>query len=67
MYATIFYAKEPQKPHARVYFSQRQRKFALKKDNTEFITVDLKTSLLHHESTEAIIQIENEMCSKMIT
>lgn len=64
LYGNILYVKEPPKPQIQVVYSNREKRYISKSDNTEFILMDQKTSLLYYDSINAITQMENEVCSK---
>lgn len=67
VYGNGLFVKEPPTPHAKVIYSNKQRTFLPKKEITNSIKLfELKTTLYHIESSNAIMQIENELCSKTV-
>ncbi|XP_027845899.2 LOW QUALITY PROTEIN: dynein intermediate chain 2, ciliary-like [Aphis gossypii] len=65
VYGNGLFVKEPPTPHAKVIYSNKQRTFLPKKEITNSIKLfELKTTLFHRESENAIMQIENELCRK---
>lgn len=63
----MFYIKEPPKPPTQIIYSYRKKKFEPKFERSDgVLIIGMKSALLHCESTEAAIQIENELCSKKI-
>lgn len=67
MYGNGLFVKEPPTPHAKVIYSNKQRTFLPKKEITNSIKLfEMKSTLFHRESMNAIIQIENELCSKIV-
>lgn len=63
----MFYIKEPPKPYTHSVYSYKKALFVPDIDKSYGVPlIDMKPALLHRESTEAAIQIENELCSKAI-
>lgn len=64
-YGNVFYVKEPPELSARIVFGNKNRAFKpIKEKNKNIVLTNLKSRLLLRESTEANIQVENELCSK---
>ncbi|XP_060855178.1 dynein intermediate chain 2, ciliary-like [Metopolophium dirhodum] len=65
VYGNGLFVKEPPTPHAKVIYSNKQKTYLPKKEITNCIKLfELKSTLFHRESMNAIIQIENELCRK---
>ncbi|XP_001950034.2 dynein intermediate chain 2, ciliary-like [Acyrthosiphon pisum] len=65
VYGNGLFVKEPPTPHAKVIYSNKQKTFLPKKEINNCIKLfELKSTLFHRESMNAIIQIENELCRK---
>lgn len=59
--------KEPPKPYTEIIYSYKIGEFVPKVEKSYYVKlIAMKSTLLHCESVEADIQIENELCSKKI-